>query len=150
MVVIPEAFAEATVLREGAAGRAWLHKLPLIAAKACHRWGCIADGDAWHGQGVGHPGTARTWRCCPQDLFSHAENRGEPDALRCFDGRGVVRLIDADDSSFVQLIERADPLTLADQLSKGSSSAVEEALEIAGDLARQTGRSGVAGHHVAG
>lgn len=138
VMVIPQALAEATILREGAAGRAWLHDLPSIVAEACNRWGCVPDGDAWHGQvalvmPVRHAGGSAVLKIS----FPHAGNRGEADALRCFDGRGAIRLIDADDSGFVLLVERADPLTLAKQLSKGAGLAVEEALEVAGGLARQ-------------
>lgn len=138
MVVIPRALAEAIVLREGAAGCSWLHELPTIIDEACNRWGCIPDGDAWHGQvalviPVRHARSSAALKVS----FPHAGNRGEADALRCFDGHGAIRLIDADDSGFVLLLERADPLTLSDRLSKGVGTAVEEALEIAGDLARQ-------------
>jgi len=46
-----------------------------------------------------------------------------------------VRLIDADDSHFLLLMEPAEPMTLADHLANSSDLSVEEAIEIAGDLA---------------
>lgn len=137
VVLIPHALTEATVLREGTAGRAWLADLPSIVDGARRRWGCVPDGPAWHGQvalvvPVEHA-------CGPAALrvsFPHEENRGEADALRCFDGRGAVRFIEADDSGFVLLLERADPSSLA-ALPAETRPVLEEALEIAGDLARQ-------------
>ncbi len=138
VVSIPEALVEATVLREGDAGRDWLHELPLIVADACERWECAPDGDPWHGQVALVVPVRHAWGPAALKVsFPHPGNHGEADALRCFDGHGAVRLIDADDSRFVLLMERADPMTLADQLSKSADLAVEEAIEIAGDLARQ-------------
>lgn len=138
MVLIPDALAAATVLREGDAGRGWLEELPFTFAAACERWGCIPEGESWHGQvalvvPVGHrsgPGVLKV-------SFPHPGNIGEAEALRCFGGHGAVRLIDADDTGFVLLMERADPTTLADRLATGAELAVEEAIEIAGDLALQ-------------
>lgn len=138
MVVIPQSFAEATVLREGAAGRAWLHDLPTIAAEACHRWGCTPDGDPWHGQvALVVPVQHASGPAALKISFPHPGNRGEAEALRCFDGRGALRLVEVDESDLVLLLEGAEPLTLADQLAKGTSETVDEALEIAGDLARR-------------
>lgn len=137
MLVVPEVFAEATVLREGTAGRAWLDKLPLIAERAYHRWECTPDGAAWHGQvALVIPVQHVDGPAALKISFPHDGNRGEADALRCFNGRGAVRLIEADESQFAVLMERAGSLTLADRLSRASGLAVEEALEIAGDLAR--------------
>lgn len=50
VVLIPDALAASTVLREGDAGRGWLERLPFIVAAACERWGCTPDVDFWHGQ----------------------------------------------------------------------------------------------------
>jgi len=138
VVLIPDALAASTVLREGDAGRGWLEELPFIVAAACERWGCTPDGDPWHGQvalvvPVGHssgPGVLKV-------SFPHPGNIGEADALRCFGGHGAVRLVDADDTGFVLLMERADPTTLADRLARCAELAVEEAIEIAGDLSLQ-------------
>lgn len=48
-----------------------------------------------------------------------------------------MRLVDADDTGFVLLMERADPTTLADRLARCTELAVEEAIEIAGNLSLQ-------------
>lgn len=138
MVPLPKAFADAIVLREGGAGRRWLSQLPSIIANACERWDCSPDGDVRHGQvalviPVQHASGAAALKVS----YPHPGNVGEAAALRCFDGHGAVRLVDVDDSRFVLLLERADSMTLADHLIGNSYLAVEEAIEIAGDLARR-------------
>ena len=67
--------------------------------------------------------------------FPHPGNFGEADAQRTFAGRGAVRLLEVDDTGLVMVLERALPQTLADHVAQNECS-VEEAIEIAGDLAR--------------
>src|SRR5579859_4182169 len=49
VVIIPSEFARITIAREGEAGRAWLARLPDIAASYLERWSLTPDGDVLHG-----------------------------------------------------------------------------------------------------
>ncbi len=57
--------------------------------------------------------------------------------MRCFNGHGAVRLLDADGTGLVLLMERAGAGTLAEILATSSNHTVEQAIEIAGALAHQ-------------
>ena len=133
---VPVALAEVTALREGDDGRTWLQELPRIVDTACRRWHCIIDGKPTHGQvalvvPVQHPAGPAVLKVS----FPHPGNLGEADAQRTFAGRGAVRLLEVDDTGLVMVLERALPQTLADHVAQNECS-VEEAIEIAGDLAR--------------
>jgi len=133
---VPVALAEVTALREGDDGRTWLQELPRIVDTACRRWHCIIDGTPTHGQvalvvPVQHPAGPAVLKVS----FSHPGNFGEADAQRTFAGRGAVTLLEVDDTGLVMVLERALPQTLADHVAQNECS-VEEAIEIAGDLAR--------------
>lgn len=47
-VTVPAAFAEATISREGAAGREWVESLPASAAEFLDRWSCTVSGPTMH------------------------------------------------------------------------------------------------------
>ena len=49
MIVVPEEFAERTIAREGAAGRAWIAALPERVAALVGQWGLAVDGPPMHG-----------------------------------------------------------------------------------------------------
>ena len=129
--------AEVTALREGDDGRVWLRELPSMVDAACRRWHCIIDGEPTHGQvalvvPVQHPAGPAVLKVS----FPHPGNIGEADAQRTFAGRGAVYLLEADDTGLMLVLERAQPQTLADHVAHGDCS-VEEAIEIAGGLARR-------------
>ncbi len=136
-VQVPSGLAEATTLREGEDGRRWLAALPGLVDDACRRWGLVVDGAPTHGQvalvvPVQHP----TGPAVLKVSFPHPGNLGEAGAQRTFAGRGAVRLLEADPSGLVLVLERAGAETLADHVARAGCS-VEEAIEIAGDLARR-------------
>jgi streptomycin 6-kinase len=133
MVEVPVGFAEATTLREGDAGRAWLEGLPAIVDDACRRWRCTVDGEPTHGQvalvvPVRHPRGPAVLKVS----FPHQGNLGEAAALRTFAGNGAVELLEVDDTGLVFVLERAQPLTLAEYAARGP---IEQAIEVAGELA---------------
>jgi streptomycin 6-kinase len=149
---IPEAFAAATVAREGERGAEWVAALPGIVADLLGRWACTPDGAVMHG-GVGvvvpvrrDSGEAVVLKVS----FPHPGNVHEPDAFAAWDGRGAVRLLERDDARFAMLLERASTVTLA-EVEDG-----EEAVRIAGLLSRRLavpapahlpGRAGAPGTH---
>ncbi len=132
MVSVPAALAEATVRREGDPGRRWLEDLPALIAQFCERWGCEVVGAAWHGEvAIVLPVERDAGPAALKISFPHRGNVGEAAALRHFDGRGAVRLLEADEDAFALLMERAGQETL------DSLASVDEAIEIAGYLARR-------------
>jgi streptomycin 6-kinase len=120
MIEIPEAFARATIDREGEAGAAWLATLPALAEGLFERWQCVPDGAVTHG-GVGliipvqRPHHDEHQRAAVLKIsFPHPGNVAEPDAFEAWDGRGAVRLYERDDAHFAMLLERAHTSTLAE------------------------------------
>ncbi|HZX06677.1 aminoglycoside phosphotransferase family protein [Kribbella sp.] len=125
--MIPEAFAQITVQREGAAGEAWLAELPGIVEGLLDQWSLQRDGDVLHGQvGVVVPveGDAVL-----KVSFPHPGNVHEPDAFEAWGGRGAVKLYERDDARYAMLLERVHASTLA---AHGGAAAA-----IAGDVLRQ-------------
>ena len=138
-VEVPVGLAQVTELREGDVGRTWLRELPRLVETACRRWHCVMDGEPTQGQvalvvPVQHPAGPAVLKLS----FPHPGNLGESDGLRTFGGQGAVRLLEVDDTGLVLVMERALSETLADHVKTGTCS-VEEAIEIAGDLARRLG-----------
>ncbi|MBW4719289.1 aminoglycoside phosphotransferase family protein [Saccharothrix obliqua] len=129
MIEVPPGFAE----NLGEAALAWRATLPALATRFCARWNLTPDGALMHGyvavvlpvrQADGHPAVLKlTWL--------DEETRQEPAALRAWDGRGVVRLLDHDDEHGALLLERLDHgWSLLDV-------PLEEALSVAGGLLRR-------------
>jgi streptomycin 6-kinase len=132
VIAIPEAFAQATVEREGRSGAAWLAELPEIVDELLERWCCAPDGDPVHGQ-VGIIIPVRRRADGPAVLkvsFPHPGNVYEPLAFAAWSGRGAVSLYERDDEKFAMLLERAGA-SLVD-LGDG-----DEAAAIAGRLSRR-------------
>ncbi|RFU42948.1 kinase [Actinomadura logoneensis] len=132
MIDVPQAFADATVAREGESGARWLAGLPRIVDELLCRWECVPDGAVLHG-GVGivvpvrAPGGPRVLKVS----FTHPGNVHEPDAFAAWAGRGAVLLHERDDARFAMLLERAGPSTL-DALGDD-----DEIIRVAGRLGRR-------------
>ncbi|MEU5869223.1 aminoglycoside phosphotransferase family protein [Nonomuraea sp. NPDC047529] len=92
MIEIPEAFARATVEREGEPGAAWLAELPGIAGELLDRWGCVPDGEVLHGGvGIVVPVRRRAGEAAVLKVsFPHPGNVHEPDAFAAWGGRGAA------------------------------------------------------------
>ncbi|MFE2109880.1 aminoglycoside phosphotransferase family protein [Kitasatospora sp. NPDC059463] len=108
---VPEALAASLVDLFGAQGRAWVRRLPALASELADRWELRIDGAPAHGVvGLVLPvrradGTGAVLKLQPVD----EETAGEPLALRAWDGRGAVRLLDHDPATGSLLLERLDP-----------------------------------------
>jgi streptomycin 6-kinase len=132
MIDVPTGLARATTIREGSSAAAWLAALPALVDRLLVAWECEVDGTPTHGQVALVLPVRRHGRAAVLKVsFPHPGNRGEPLALRAFDGRGAVALLDADEDAFAMLLERASDRTL------DSVHSADEAIEIAGDLARR-------------
>ena len=97
-IEVPRALADAHIRHLGPRGPAWTAGLPALAEAYLRRWRLRLDGPATHGMVAlvlpvrRADGTPAVLKLQPSD----EETRGEPAALRAWEGRGAVRLIDAD------------------------------------------------------
>ncbi|MFC0042474.1 aminoglycoside phosphotransferase family protein [Actinomadura rayongensis] len=88
----------------------WLATLPDLAATFLERWDLSQDGRSMHGQASlvlpvrRKDGTPAALKFQPAD----EESRGEAPALRIWDGKGAVRLIEDDPPTGTMLLERLD------------------------------------------
>jgi streptomycin 6-kinase len=111
--MIPGAFAQCTIDREGEAGAAWLAELPGIIENLLSQWHCVADCPVMHGQvGVILPVRSSAGPAVLKVSFPHPGSVHEPDAFTAWEGRGAVLLYERDDERFAMLLERAQPSTL--------------------------------------
>ncbi|MEU4510604.1 aminoglycoside phosphotransferase family protein [Nonomuraea wenchangensis] len=108
-VDVPEAFA-ASYGTQGAEARAWLAELPRLGGAFLDRWGLRPDGPPAHGMASlvlpvlradGTPAVLKLQQ--PRE-----ENAGTAAGLRAWNGDGIVRLLDHDEGSATQLLERLD------------------------------------------
>ncbi|PRY46820.1 aminoglycoside phosphotransferase family protein [Umezawaea tangerina] len=106
MITVPPGFGAG--LGDGAP--AWVATLPALAEELCVRWDLVPDGGVLHGfVAVVLPvrradGTRAVLKLTWRDV----ETEHEALALRLWDGRGVVRLLDHDDERGALLLERLD------------------------------------------
>ncbi len=117
--VIPDRLAETVIAVHGAAGVAWLAALPALIDEYQRRWS-ITAGPPFpeltynYVAPVTHAdGTAVVLKCG----VPHPELAAEIDALRLYDGRGAVRLLDADTGRGVLLLERLEPGTMLAEIA---------------------------------
>lgn len=111
---IPDDFADVTVLRGGAAGRAWLDRLPAIVDACARRWGLTLDAPIiplsynYIVPARRADGTSAILKVCvPGGEFAL-----QVEALRLFDGHGAVRVLASDRDDEVMLLEGCESGTL--------------------------------------
>jgi streptomycin 6-kinase len=125
-LLIP-AFLQQHILLFGAEGTRWLAHLPERIAELEQEW------DFRVGPAFDHGG-AVSW-VAPVELgdgseavlkigIPHAQSRFESQALRCLDGRGAVRLLQASEDGFSLLLERCLPGTDLWSLAEEEGNAV--------------------------
>jgi streptomycin 6-kinase len=123
--------------REVPGGAEWLHSLPTIVDACMERWS-LTVGPAFEGQNVSHVRAVDLSDGTPAVLkinFPEVESEREADALRLWDGRGAVALLDYEESTRALLLERCMPGT---QLWDVEDD--EEAMRIAGQALRRMWR----------
>ncbi|MFG2916806.1 aminoglycoside phosphotransferase family protein [Kitasatospora sp. NPDC048298] len=143
-VEVPPALAASLEEFLGAEGRAWVARLPALAEELLDRWELRPDGPVAHGVvGLVLPvlradGSPAVLKLQPVD----EETVGEPLALRTWDGRGAVRLLDHEPATGSLLLERLDParslLALPDDLA-----ALAVIAELLRELTRHQAPSGL-------
>ncbi|MEV6283295.1 aminoglycoside phosphotransferase family protein [Kribbella sp. NPDC051770] len=128
--MIPAAFAQQTIAREGAPGRTWLDQLPALTEHHLGRWHCTQTAPAIHGQvALIVPATRAGTPVILKLSFPHPGHRFEPTALATWSGTGAIHLLERDDQAFAMLLERLPGETL--------STATEDPWHLAGTLARR-------------
>jgi hypothetical protein len=119
-------------------GRAWLGGLPWLIGRAAAKWGLEVD-DVFPGSNVSFVAPVRRQdgsRAVLKLNFPEEETRDEPAALRHWEGRGAVRLIDSDAELGALLMERIEP---GDPLTSKSE-------RVSLEVAPQSSASSVARH----
>ena len=92
-------------------GADWLASLPSIVESCAERWS-LRVGSPFEGANVSHVLGVELGDGAPAVLkinFPDAESEHEPDALRHWDGRGAVRLLEYEESVRALLVERCGP-----------------------------------------
>jgi streptomycin 6-kinase len=110
VITVPERFAADTLVREGAAARTWLARLPELVGQLCVRWGLRVTGDPMHGYlALVVPVLRGDARCALKVSWIDDETTNEAAALALWNGSGAVRLLDADELAGALLLEWLDP-----------------------------------------
>ncbi len=122
-----------TIHQFGDEGREWLARLPDVVAKLERLWD-VYVGPTFGNASVSY--TAPSMRAGDRVVLKipipHEEAEHEPDALRVWDGRAAVRLLELDDDSGAMLLEACEPGTrLADAVAS------DEVSTIGGELLRE-------------
>ncbi|HVC35572.1 MAG TPA: aminoglycoside phosphotransferase family protein [Chloroflexota bacterium] len=132
MVTIPDDFATAIINQAGDAGRTWIDRLPIVVEGLCRRWDLVVDGAPMHGYlGVVVPVKRRDELCVLKVSWIDETTAHEISALSVWNGRGAVRLLEAEPELAVMLLERLN--------SRRSLRDVEigKAVAVAGHLLRR-------------
>lgn len=129
---LPPEFVRATIAREGEAGRQWLERLPAIVRDRLESWGLRRDGDLLFGYtAIVVPVRRGAEPLMLKVRWMDASTIQEARALRMWDGRGAVHLVDEDSETGALLLERLDPRrSLLDAPER-------EAVEVAARLLRR-------------
>ncbi len=126
MFVIPDDFACKMIALGGEEGRAWIERLPVILAACEQRWG-LAIGLPFDlsynyvAPAVRRNGTPVVVKACLPD-----GETTQVEALRLFDGHGMVQLLEYDEGDEVMLLERlrpGTPLSIVEDDEKATSIA---------------------------
>lgn len=104
---VPTEFADATIIREGEAGRRWVAALPALAEEYLDRWDCTPTGQVRHGF-VGVVVFATRAGAEVALKLGYPRGGAEAVALSAWNGDGAARLLEHDGS--VLLLERLRPL----------------------------------------
>ncbi len=132
MITVPQAFATATVTREGDAGRKWIAALPGLIELLCNQWHLAVDGPAMHGYlGLVIPVRRGDELCVLKVSWLEESNAEEEIALSTWNGQGAVRLLAAQPALGALLLERLDHRRSLNDVG------IADAVEVAGRLLRR-------------
>lgn len=143
---LPHNFVQTVCSTWGEPGRAWLRTLPTLLEDSARRWGLTLSlpfpNLTFHyvAPAVMADGTEAVLKAGVPDK----EIQREAAALRAFDGRGSVRLLDADTDTGLLLLERLRPGAVLTTLAEEASDT--EATRIAASVMRGLWRPAPPGH----
>lgn len=143
MFVIPDDFAREIVVMHGEEGREWLGRLPAILGRCEQRWGLRIGAPFAHltfnyvAPAVRTDGTAVIVKAYAGDEFPL-----QVEALRLFDGHGMVQFLECEVQDKVLLMEYLQPGTTLLRVEDDD----EQATAIAASVMRQVWRPMSAGH----
>ena len=143
MTSVPDDFARAVVAFRGAEGEAWLRSLNATAEACAARWSLEVGPPLLplSYNYVAHATRADGSRLVLKVCFPDAEAATERDALRLFDGRGAVHMLDSDEERGALLLERLEPGTkLADSCETDDEGATSSAVSVMRSLRRPAPR----------
>lgn len=131
-ISIPATFAEDTITREGEAGRAWLEALPNTVENLCQHWQLTIKGPVIHGYaGIAMLVQRDKEECVLKVYWRDEDTDSAPVALKIWNGRGAVMVLEHEPQIGALLLEKLDPNRSLEQLEIG------EAVMIAGRLLRR-------------
>jgi streptomycin 6-kinase len=134
LTYVPDDFARAIVAFRGAGGEAWLRELPTTIEACAARWSLEVGPPVLplFYNYVAHATRSDGARLVLKVCFPDDETPTEREALRLFDGRGAVQLIDADEERSALLLERLEPGTKLSELcetdDEGATSAAVDVM----------------------
>jgi streptomycin 6-kinase len=136
---IPGDFARAVVAFRGAEGEAWLRSLDASVEECAARWS-LEVGPPFLPLSYNYVATVKRAdgaRLVLKVCFPDAEAATEREALRLFDGRGSVRLLDSDEGRSALLLECLEPGTrLAEMCETDDEGATSFAASVMRSLRR--------------
>lgn len=128
-LAVPQRFTDDLITRTGEAGKVWLKALPQQLAYLSQDWGFSLDGPVMHGYtGLAIPVRRGSEPCVLKLYWRERETDSAPLALKVWDGRGAVQVLEHEPELGAVLLERLDPNTSLQNLG------VTEAIAIAGRL----------------
>jgi streptomycin 6-kinase len=131
-IEIPDGFAKDTVTREGDAGQDWLEALPRRIEEMCRRWQLVMKGAVMHGYtSLAIPAQRGKENCILKVYWHNRDTECSHSALKVWNGRGAVKLLDEEPSLGAVLLERLDPVRSLERVEIG------KAVIIAGKLLRR-------------
>ena len=138
MIHVPEQLAASQEQFNGEEGRAFVARLPDLAAAFLDRWELRPDGPSMYGVCALVLPVLRAGgtRAVLKLQLPDEETEGEPVALRAWDGDGAVRILDHDPDTGTMLLERLDPARMLSHVADSR----EAVLVIARLLAHLTAR----------
>ena len=132
IVEIPDAFVTTIRRLEPIGSASWLEELPKRVQRLCQHWSLELDGAAMHGGlSLVVPVRRAEEALVLRVAWPHGATGEEIIALRAWNGRGAVKLIEADIPSDALLLERLDSQRSLKTLP------LEEALSVMGALLRR-------------
>jgi streptomycin 6-kinase len=139
---LPPEFRRRFIETFGAGAERWLDELPRLLSGCERRWDLRLEPPFPPSYGYAAPAVrADRSAAVVKARFPNSEARDEIEALRAFAGEAAVRLIDADASGAVMLLERIRPGTMLKDLSDD-----DQATAIAARIMSSLRRPAPAGH----